>query len=526
MNIIVERNFTPKSFVTPIRKINSEQETKVVEQKNNFVSMPVGFRSYVNFTGNAPQITKATVVTSTAEDITLEKTENGGYIVEPETQTELIYGKDATNFLNKTTKFEEDTQITFPKKAKGKLAIDGRIIRIKENSTVILNKGTEARVIVDKGYPQVIMSKNNYPWYNKYTNKQEQTPALRDKFKELIYRNSHTYNGEFKPCLFSKDDNKNNELATKLKEAGEITEQRSGYVKFERYPVWDYKKGILEEKGFTKEDLDIIEPVYRQIRQTKLDTRLALRSHKNGLSDETIAKLKENDILYNTKKHLERIYWRKCFESEEHLRDVLNKKDITGKEQDSVVRAWNTDNRIGFDITGLKFINDNAAVYCLDDKVNNWSMEKSCWLTNSTALASKREAPTVGTSIVQADRKDPTPMWKLRSGEHLHLHPKSDDRSQTELYMITSGMAALTVVRDGVPKIKILKEGELAVIPPNTPHCVNSVMGEYEQVVSQIPSAFQYGLSFKQNLDMPYGYSEDQMEEEAKNEMLQMKNAN
>ena len=54
----------------------------------------------------------------------------------------------------------------------------------------------------------------------------------------------------------------------------------------------------------------------------------------------------------------------------------MNKKDITGKEQDSVVRAWNTDNRIGFDITGLKFINDNAAVYCLDDKVNNWSMEK------------------------------------------------------------------------------------------------------------------------------------------------------
>lgn len=161
----------------------------------------------------------------------------------------------------------------------------------------------------------------------------------------------------------------------------------------------------------------------------------------------------------------------------------------------------------------------------MDDKVNNWSMEKSCWLTNSTALASKREAPTVGTSIVQADRKYPTPMWKLRSGEHLHLHPKSDDRSQTELYMITSGMAALTVVRDGVPKIKILKEGELAVIPPNTPHCVNSVMGEYEQVVSQIPSAFQYGLSFKQNLDMPYGYSEDQMEEEAKNEMLQMKNS-
>ena len=523
MNITVNKNFLPQKFFTPMKKTNNPQESIVQEPRPNYATVPVSFRSYVNFTGNAPQITKATIVTSTAEDIPLEKTENGGYIVEPETHTELIYGKDATNYLSKISKFENDTQITFPKKAKGKLTIDGKVIKIKENSTVILNKGTEANVTVDKGYPQIIMSRDNYPWYNKYSNKQEQTPALRDKFKELIYRNSHTYNGEVKPCLFTKDDNKNNELATKLKDAGEISEQRSGYVKFEHYPTWDYKKETLTKKGFSDEELNIIEPVYKQVRQTKLDTKLALRSHKNGLSDETIAKLKENGVLFDTKKHTERIYWKKCFESEDHLRDTLNKKEITGKEQDSVVRAWNTDNRIGFDITGLKFINDNAAVYCLDDKVNNWSMEKSCWLTNSTALASKREAPTVGTSIVQADRKDPTPMWKLRSGEHLHIHPKSEDRSQTELYMITSGTAALTVVRDGVPKIKILKEGELAVIPPNTPHCVNSVMGEYEQVVSQIPSAFQYGLSFKQNLDMPYGYTEDQMEEEAKEELLQAK---
>ena len=45
-------------------------------------------------------------------------------------------------------------------------------------------------------------------------------------------------------------------------------------------------------------------------------------------------------------------------------------------------------------------------------------------------------------------------------------------------------------------------------------------MGEYEQVVSQIPSAFQYGLAFKENMDLPQGYTEAQMEEEARKELL------
>ena len=89
--------------------------------------------------------------------------------------------------------------------------------------------------------------------------------------------------------------------------------------------------------------------------------------------------------------------------------------------------------------------------------------------------------------------------------------------------MVTSGSAALTVVRDGIPQIKILKAGELAVIPPNTPHCVNSVMGEYEQVVSQIPSAFQYGLVFKQNCDLPAGYSEEALEQQARKELMEEK---
>ena len=516
MNLSVSSVINPKIKDYTYNPINNKKNTPKIQTSS---TVPFNFRSYVNFTGNAPEIKKASIITSSANDIELQKTENGGYIVEPETQTELIYGKDAAAYLNKTNKFNYDTQITFPKKAEGKLFIDGKEVAIKEDSTVLLNGGTDAKVEVTKGYPQILMTKNEYPWYHKHSNNQQE-PCLKDKFKELIYHNAHTYNGEFKSNIFSDNNEKNNNIVNKLRDNGFITDQRSGYCKFKTYPVWDYQKEQLAKKGFNDEELNIIEPAYKQIRQTKMDTKLALRGEAKNLAPETVQKLKDNNILYNNKKQTDKIFWRMNFESEQHLRDVLNEKQIRDDEQNSVVNAWNIDNKIGYDITGLKFINDNAAVYCLDDKINNWSMEKSCWLTNSTALSSKKGAASIGTSIVQADRNEPTPMSKLRKGEHLHTHPGMHDKSQTELYMITSGSAALTVVRDGVPKIKILREGELAVIPPNTPHCVNSVMGEYEQVVSQIPSAFQYGLSFKQNYDLPYGYTEQGLEEQAKQELM------
>lgn len=517
MNISVDKNLFNKEI--NFRKEISKKQNITPARVDNYASTPVSLRSYINFTGNAPQITKATIVTTNEKDIPLTKTKNGGYIVEDQTKTELIYGNDATKFLNKTTVFEHDTQITFPKKATGELIIDDKKIQINENSTILLNKGTKANIVVQKGYPQIIMSQDDYPWYNKHSNKNTKR-ALKDKFKDLIYLNSHTYNGEFKPNLFSKNAKKNKELTTKLIESEEIFEQNDGYVKFQNYPTWDYKKGILTEKGFSEKELKLIEPIYKQVRQTKLDAKLALRSNRNGLSDKTIHKLEDNEILFKNKKDSERIYWKRNFESEKELRKLLKEKGIKGKEQNLVIKAWNTDNKIGYDLTGLKFINDDIAVYSLDDKINNWSQEKSCWLTNSTALSNKNDTPTIGTSIVQANRKKPTPMSKIRNGEHLHTHPGNKNKSQTEIYLITSGSAALTVVRNGKPQIKVLKEGELAIIPPNTPHCVNSVMGEYEQVVSQIPSAFQYGLIFKENMDLPKGYTEKQMEEMAKEELL------
>ena len=520
MSVTVGNNFALR--VPQYGAKTHDKIQKTFENVRSYATVPsFAYRSYVNFTGNAPQITKAAVVTTEAEDIVIPKTKNGGYIVEEQTQTELIYGKDAAKFLDKTNKFEFDTQITFPKKATGSLYIDGKEIKIKENSTVLLNKGTEAKVKVEKGYPQILMSKNEYSWYQKHTNDSHVDMNLQEKFRELISKNSHTYNGEFKSNLFSNDENKNNALVEKLKNTGFVKDERGGYLRFKQYPVWNYQKEQLKNNGFNDEELAVIKPVYEQVRQTRQDAKLTIKGKPNGMGQETVNKLKKCGILFDSKKHLEDIYWKTNFESENHLRQALNDNQIGGIEQETVVTAWKMNNKIGYDVTGLKFINDNAAIYCLDDKINNWSMEKSCWLTNSTELSNRKNgAPSIGTSIVQADKSMPTPMSKLRKGEHLHTHPGQADRSQTEIYVVTSGSAALTVVRNGVPQIKVLREGEMAVIPPNTPHCVNSVMGEYEQVVSQIPSAFQYGLAFKQNYDLPQGYTEEALEDQARKELL------
>ena len=123
MNLSVSSVINPKIKDYTYNPINNKKNTPKIQTSS---TVPFNFRSYVNFTGNAPEIKKASIITSSANDIELQKTENGGYIVESETQTELIYGKDAAAYLNKTNKFNYDTQITFPKKAEGKLFIDGK----------------------------------------------------------------------------------------------------------------------------------------------------------------------------------------------------------------------------------------------------------------------------------------------------------------------------------------------------------------------------------------------------------------
>ncbi len=519
----------------------------------------------VSFKGNAPRITNAYIITGEKEDLPLLVTKkNESYVIDFDSQTEIIYGIDAIKYLNEAKSFHYDTQVIFPKKSEGILHIKGKDIPLPENSAVMINADTEARIEVTKGFPMMIISKKDYDWYERY-GKNAQDANIRNKFLELMYYNSHLYNGEFTPNvllpekfrdeaflktisidkwairnnlineLYSKKDLLNEEdrcivkqtkkLLDTLFEKQIITQKDDGYVRFSVMYNRDYMRKYLKEKGFTDEEIRLLEPVYNQARQVHIDSKFSHKNPVEGYRTELIEKMKAKGILHSNKKDADKwIYWQECFGNEESLRKRLTQEDFSAEEQDEIVRNWHSANNTGFDISGLKFIDENVAVYNLNDKLNNWTHEKTNWVTNSTAIASTEgKTPFIGVSMVQTDENRPIKMSELRREEKLHAHPNLEEKRQTEIYVITSGAAALNVVKEGKSCVKILKEGELAVVGPGVAHCVNSILGEYEHIVAQVPSAFQYGFSFKSIVDKPNDYDEELLQKKALEELDKIK---
>ena len=242
------------------------------------------------------------------------------------------------------------------------------------------------------------------------------------------------------------------------------------------------------------------------------------------MSDVVIQKLKDAKILHKSNiKNDEVVYWTRNYKNSAELKSRLKDIEFSDDDLNTVVTAWRKDNKTGYDLTGLKFLSDNISMYSFDQKLNNWSLEPSCWITNSTAMSTKDgKTMNMGTSIVQSDIETPVDMRKLHSSEKLHKHPARDDKAQSEIYLVTSGCAALNILKDGKPTVKLIKQGEVVVINPGVVHCVNSVIGEYEQLVSQIPSAFQYGFGFKEEVD-ENGYDMNALTQEATSELLEAK---
>ena len=515
----------------------------------------------ITFKGNAKQIKNAYIVTKTNGDIPLMQTKaNNSYLVDFDSQTEVIYGVDAIKYLKKTNNFDFDTQVIIPKKCEGNFIKDGKEISLKENSAVLLQANTKAKIDITKGYPMIIISKKDYDWYERY-GKMAKTQSIKDKFEELSYYNSFSYNGNFSPNLLlpekfnsqtflntigiDKYQSKNNllndleqafdllsdedkiqfvkskALIDKLFETNLVEEKQDGYIAFNKLYKPDYQIEILKQKGFATEEIELIMPIFSQLRKVHSDSRICRSGSALDYTQQELSHLKECGILHNNKKQLDKIFWKESFSDENSLRDRLVAEGFSFQEQENIIANWKKDNIVGYDVTGLKYIDDAVAVYNLDGKVNNWTMGETNWVTNSTAMSNcSGTTPFVGTSIVQTDKKEVISMDKLRRGEKLHKHPNRAEKKQTELYMITSGMAALIFLKDGKPEVKILKEGELAVIDGGVEHCVNSVFGEYEQIVVQVPSVFQYGFDFKQEVPLPENYNMQDLTVLASEELL------
>ena len=520
--------------------------------------------SPISFRGNVPQIKNAYIITGEEDDIPLMATkQNESYLIDFDSQTEVIYGIDAIRFLNNQNSFIYDTQVIFPKKAEGILSIDGKDVPLPENSALLINEGTRAKVKTKKGFPMVIMSKKDYDWYERY-GRNPQDSGIRNKFLELMYYNSHSYNGEFSTNYFlpekmrdenflktisiNKWESKNNLLndiyakkdklsendrktvefikatVDKLEKNQMLQHREDGYVKLTNPYAKDYLIKDMKEKGFTDEEIQLLVPVFMQARDVKSSGKFALKNSVSDYSPELLDKLKSSGILFDNKTDADKnIYWKECFPNENSLRHKLSSCSFTYDEVNIVVANWLKANSTGFDLSGLKFLNGNVAVYNLNDKLNNWTNEKTNWVSNSTAIASTDgKTPFVGVSMVQMDEQKPVKMSEIRKEEVLHAHPNLEEKRQTEMYLVTSGAAALNVVKNGKTCVKILKEGELAVVGPGVAHCVNSILGEYEHIVAQLPSAFQYGFGFKSTVEPPSDYNKQELENQAINELSKL----
>lgn len=563
----IQNNYNMKSIISELKKnVNSVTNNAVLHsplQINNLNAkniaanfMPVAFK------GVAPQITNTYIFNGDDTDLPVTKTKDG-YLINPEAQTELIYGVDAVKFLNETKEFPYDTQIVVPRKAEGILHVDNKEIPLSDTSAVIINAGAKAEIEITKGYPTVVISKKDFDWYEPYS-KDSKNEIFQNKFKELTFYNSHIFNGEFSTTSFlprkmknknflkkleiEKSPTDNNLLADiyakrdklsekykksiefvkktveKLEDNGMLIHGKDGYISLKNQYAKDFLIKDMHEKGFTKEEINLTLPVFTLAKDAKMSGKYAIKNPACDYPPELIEKMKNAGILYNNKKDFEKnIYWKKCFSTEKDLREKLTECDFSPEEQNIIVENNKKANLTGFDLSGLRYINENLAVYNLAGKIHNLTNENTNWLTNSTAISSTAEdTPFFGISMVQSDEKRPVKISELRN-ETLHAHPNEKNKRQTEVYLITSGCAALNIVRNGKTHIKILKEGELGIVKPGVIHCVNTLLGEYEHIVVQIPSAFHYGYIFKTNVVPPEDYNKNVFEEQAKQKLLKIK---
>ena len=335
----------------------------------------------VSFKGNAPQIKDAYIITGEKEDLPLLITKkNDSYVVEFDSQTELIYGIDAVKYLDNNSFHHYDTQVIFPKKAEGVLHLKGKDIELPENTAVLLNAGTEATIETKKGFPAVIVSKKDFDWYERYG--QNATDInIKNKFLELMYYNSHLYNGEFTPNvllsemirseeflssigidkyqsrnnlvydIYNKKDMLNDEqrqeidavkvLLDKLYEKEIITPKEDGYAGFNKYFTPSYQKLRLEAAGFTEKEIDMIMPVFVQARQVRMDSRFAIKNRADSYPPELIKKMKETGLIYDNKNDADKfIYWKECFGNEQSLRAKLSQLGFNDDEQAQIIKNW------------------------------------------------------------------------------------------------------------------------------------------------------------------------------------------
>lgn len=125
------------------------------------------------------------------------------------------------------------------------MTIDGKTTEIKENTAFVINKGSNAKFEVTKGYPMLMASDKNFDWYSNYSN-QSDDQMIKNKYAELMWINARLYNGEIHKNKFDQN------VVNKLIEKEIVDVKDNDYVKFKHYYVPEYQAKELEKNGFSK----------------------------------------------------------------------------------------------------------------------------------------------------------------------------------------------------------------------------------------------------------------------------------
>ncbi len=428
---------------------------------------------------------------------------DGGHLVEEETGTVAYYGDAAKELLKKTDFFTNETIVTVPSNGSIRVTVKGQSFSFSEAGSVMIGAGTQAKVEILKGEPLVTTTEKPPSWYKKHKPGGEHQSGF-DRITEI---NKHLF-----ACHTIKTRFKQEQLA-KLLEHGIVKNagKEGTYVEWGIFSTEEELQSKLALKGFSAKDIEDLSALWYQTIKRKLQSSESGHVEKSKFKKETMEKLLNSGILRNFSSESPDIYWSSyCTEGE--LKGKLSNIGISGQEAQNILNIWKESTKSGYDNTGLTWDKGKVVAYLLNNKINIWNEQATEWIVNSTAYAGENEPFTVGVSNVVAKKELPEPVAfkSIRPAETLHRHPETDDKKQTECYLVTGGRAALLTIQDGKPHVSVLQAGDMAVINPGVAHCVLAIDGPYEHLVFQVPSAFQYGLIFKEGKN----YSDYSLNEE------------
>ncbi len=482
----------------------------------NFLSLQY-YLSNINsspvFTGTSSELSRVYSYSQSGGKQTIKRASNGSYLIDEETKTKIYYGKDAKQFLDKTTVFSQDTQVICPNDGELKVEVDDREIFVISDGAVILQNGKKAKITVIKGNPLVVTSEKKPDWYEEYTNNPT-NKEVAQRYAELSDIYFHLYSGHINIKNLGED------IAIKLLNSKNATLVGKNYIKMDKYYSPDYMKNILADV-LDDDEMKIFSQNYNTIWKVRLSTKEARKASGEGLNKAIREKLKKSGLITDLEERdKDRIYWLQMYADESSLQAKLESLNFTEKEQKEVIQYWKDTNKLGFDYTGLKYLSDDIAVYCLQDRVNNITGGSQCWNTFSVIAPTIKEgfsSPYIGVSAVHSNEeyKNAVPFKEIRNAEVLHSHYINPKKHQIELYLVTEGAGALTIIEDSKPKTIVLKQGEGIILNPGVIHSTNAIRGKYEHLVCQIPSISHYTLPFKVNYDYPEDYPENKAVEDA-----------